>query len=288
MNETKSDFFNHISTMSNQLTKTGRKIYQYIKTNPENILYLSITDLSTKIGVSETSIFRFCKTVGFEGYQEFKVSLARSLSIENNINDINETKQVTKEDSHEAIAAKLLSSNITSLNQTLETLSYPMLEKAVEYISRAQTIGFYGLGSSNITALEAKRKFGRIRKNVTHTIDLHDQIIMASLMDERDFAIVFSYSGATKDMLDIMRILKEKNVPILLITRFSVSAATELADTILICGSVDRLFAGDATSSKITQLFVVDILYTAYYISNYDEAKGNQANSLDAISPRVY
>lgn len=285
-NTVNGDFFNHLIERSNQLTKKGRVIFEYIKSNPEDILYYSITELASKIRVSETSVFRFCKAMGFEGYQEMKVKLARSLNDPGTVSDINVTKQVASSDTVVTIAAKLLNSNVTSLNQTAEILSHERLKKAVEVLKRAQTIGFFGIGSSGLTAMEAQRKFGHIRKNLIHTMDIHDQQMMATLMDEKDVAIIFSYSGATRDMIVIMEILKARGVILILVTRYAVSAATELADIVLLYGSSDGLFTGSSLTAKIAQLFLVDILYTAYYVSSFDEAKEIQTSSVKLLHPK--
>lgn len=285
------DFYQMLELASNRLTRAEKKISDYIMENPEVVLYKSITDLAALIGVSDSSIFRFCKTVGYDGYQEFKVSFAKSLSIENNTNDpdlMPEDTQLTGEDSVSTIARKMLQTNINALKQTVDVIDYNHLNEAVKLMFESQSIGFFGVGSSNLTAGEAKRKFSRIRKNLIHTDDLHDQIIEASIMDAGDMAIVFTYSGSTKDTLDIMRILKKRGVRIVLITRYPVSNATALADIVLICGSMAGQFNGDSLSSKITQLFVVDILYGAYYLKDYEAARENKTRSLDAISSRIF
>lgn len=281
------DFYSKLKLAENKFTKIERKIADYILEHPDNVLYKTITDLAAEIGVSETSVFRFCKTLDFDGYQQFKLSLAQYLSIDNNINDIEMNKKVSREDSVDDIISKLLAANMESLKLTVSVLQKENIESAVDLFIKSESIAFFGMGSSNITAKDAKRKFSRIRKNLLYTPDLHDQMIVASTMSEKDVAVVFSYSGATKDTIDILKVLESQNVPIILITRYAVSTATEYSDIVLLCGS-NGVFTGDSFSNKISQLFVMDILYTVYYMKTYDVSKAYKLKSYNAINPRIY
>lgn len=281
------DFFSKLELASNRLTKTEKKIATYITEHPEEVLYQSITDLAAKIGVSETSTFRLCKTLGFEGYQGLKMNLAQSLSIANNTNLHDVNQKIASDDDVDTQIQKLRSSCIASLNQTVNLLDNDTVIKAVDLLTNARSIGFFGVGSSNISAQEARRLFSRIRNNVLHTSDLHDQIIVASSMGQQDLAMMISYSGSTKDPLEIMKILKERDVPVLLITRYDVSHATRYADLVLLCGA-NSAFTGDSLSNRLSQMFIINVLYTYFYMKNYNKAKQMKARSLDALGNRIF
>lgn len=281
----KIDIFSKININRNTFTKVEQRIADYVLQNPQKVLYMSITDLAAACDVGDTSVFRFCKTLKFRGYQEFKMNLAQSIDINDDLN--------SSEKSHETgnssnIALNVLNTHINALNETYSLISYDDIKKAVEYMMEADRICFFGVGSSLLTALEAKGKFMRIMPNVECVFDPHFQTMQASLLTPKDLAFIISYSGSTKDVIDISKICKSNSVKVVCITRFLKSPLKNYADLTLLCGSNEGPLQGGSLSAKIAQLYIIDLLFNEYYNQNKEVSKNNRDKTASSVVDKMY
>jgi len=269
-----------------RFTKAEKAVADFIFENPEKVLYTSITDLAEMCGVGDTTVFRFCKALKLNGYQEFKMLLAQDISNKTGIRNT-VVGNVELEDDVKTLCKKALATNIAALNETFELLDFDAVVKAVDMMSAAKRIHFFGMGSSGVIALEAKQKFMRILPNVEFVSDCHMQYMAASLLDSRDLAILISYSGSTKDMIEIHKIVKKNGCKSICITRFAKSALTNLADVVLQCGSNEGPLDGGASSTSIAQLYIIDILYLQYFVKHYNQCKENKSRTTESISSKL-
>lgn len=281
----KVSILSSIHSNYNNLTNTEKKVADYVLENMKNVVYMSITDLADACGVGESSIFRFCKSLGYKGYQEFKIALAHSITVENEIPQL--TDHVTMGDSMEQVASKVLSNNISALNETFNLLNFEDIEKAVQYIVNAERVLFFGVGSSLVTAWEAKNKFMRITNKTECLLDSHLQMMSAALMTERDVAVVISYSGSTKDTIELARKAKERGATVISITRFTKSPLTHYSDLTLLCGANEGPLQGGSLSAKISQLYLLDMLYVEYFKCTHEESIVNKESTATAVSEKM-
>ncbi|MFL1676941.1 MurR/RpiR family transcriptional regulator [Paenibacillus dendritiformis] len=274
-----------IHSMYNSFTNTERKVADYILEHTRSVIYMSITDLADACDVGESSIFRFCKSLNFKGYQEFKIALAHSITVENEIPQL--TEQIGMDDTIEQVASKVLTTNVNAINETYDLLKADDIEKAIEYMVQAERIHFFGVGTSLITALEAKNKFMRITKKTECSFDSHLQMMSAALMTERDVAVMFSYSGSTKDTIEVAKKAKEKGARIISITRFVKSPLTTHSDVTLLCGANEGPLQGGSLSAKIAQLYLLDVLYVEYFKRTYQESIDNKESTANAVIEKL-
>lgn len=277
----KIDLFSKIKMNRNNFTKVEQRIADYVSEHSQEVLYMSITDLATACNVGDTSVFRFCRTLHFQGYQEFKLNLAQSI-------DIDGDQQEKAEEAEKNTALEILNTDISALNETYSMLNCNDIKKAVALMLTAQNICFFGVGSSLITAMEAKSRFMRIMPNVECTSDSHLQAMKAALMTSKDLAIIISYSGSTKDIIEIAKICRDNSVKIICITRFLKSPLESFADLTLLCGSNEGPLQGGSLSAKVAQLYIIDVLYTEYLNSTEEISKANREKTASAILDKMY
>ena len=202
------DFITSIKSAYNQFTKAEKKVADYILANPRDVLFMSITDLAEACEVGDTSVFRFCKTMDLKGYQEFKMMLSLSISKGQEQVDQFTGNNISMEDSFGELARKVLNTNINALNETFSMIKEEDIDRAITLIHRARRVFFFGVGASMLTAMKAMNKFMRIENKVFCIQDSHMQAMAAATMDERDTAVIFSYSGATKDTIHVAEVAK--------------------------------------------------------------------------------
>lgn len=279
------NIFSTIHSKYNYMTNTEKKVADYVLENARSVVYMSITDIADACDVGESSIFRFCKSLSFKGYQEFKIALAHSIKVDNEIPQL--TDKILMDDTIGQVASKVLTTNISAMNETYNLIDISKIERAIDYLIQAERILFFGVGSSLMTAMEANIKFMRITSKTACSIDSHLQIMSASLMSERDVAVIISYSGSTKDSLEVAKKAKERGAVVISITRFEKSPLTSYSDLTLLCGANEGPLQGGSLSAKISQLYLLDVLYVEYFKRTYELSSVNKESTATSVIPKM-
>lgn len=257
-----------------------KKIADYVLNDPKNIIHLTINQIADELGLAESTIFRFCQRIGFKGFQAFKISLAAEVVAP--LKDIHE--KIEEGDSISAVTEKVFRSNIKTLEDTLQIVDAKAMTQATEKLMAARKIDFYGNGGSAMVAMDGYHKFVRLGLQVSMNLDSHMQLMAASQLRSDDVAIVISHSGTTTDVLDVLRVLKEKGVTIISVTNFAKSPLSKGADIALYTVSEETDFRSEALSSRIGQLSLIDALYTNLMIARGNEGKKALQDMREAMS----
>lgn len=252
-----------------QANGAEKGLVRYLLEKPEEAVKLSVHVLAERTYTSAATIIRLCKKLGFSGYKDFTISLNYELARRSEARkDI--STEIRKEDRLMDIVDKVTYRSIQALEDTRKLVDFDELQMCVDTLERAATIGLFGIGSSLLAAKDMYLKFLRLNKPCICNDDLHSQILCARNLSSGDGAVIFSYSGLTREMITCARILKEQNVPVITVTRFSENELTRIADCKLYVSAKELLVRTAATSSRISQLNIIDILFTAYVKNNYD------------------
>ncbi len=272
-----NEFLLQIHSAYPSLTKAEKKVADFVLKNPKKVRFMSIHDLAESSGTGLTSVFRFCKTMGLAGFQEFKMRLLLSdfSSEENSVVEETEllTSEITKNDSMEVVAQKLLQNYMSAFTDTRTLLNYDDIKRAADMINDSDQVRFFGVGASMLTAMEGMYKFLHIMPNVYCLSDEHMQIMAASTLNERDVAIFISHSGASKEIVHLINKAKEVGARTICITRYKNSPATEYADIVLLCGGYETPLQDHAYSVKFAQLYVLDTLFVQVYRTKFQYSK---------------
>lgn len=235
---------------------SSRKIADFLLHNLSTSNRQSIQALADQIDTSVSTISRFAKRLGYANYPELQLAIRQQLQQPETI-----SADIDRTDPNILVAQKVFSSNSASLNKTLDLLSESKLTHAVSLIQQCQRLSFFGLGASDVVALDAYHKFLRTQVNAVFNTDYHMALMQAAKMDANDCAIVISHSGRNLDTLKMARILKSNHVPIIVITSFSSSELAKLGETTFYSVSDDSKYRSQALSSLISQMSIIDCLY---------------------------
>lgn len=271
----------------NQFTKTEKKIADFVTKNTNRVLFMSITELSEACGVADASVHRFCRTMGVKGYQEFKMKLSLSASSDEET-EIESEMIKMEDDSLEFSLDKILQGHINALKETRTLMRMDEVEKTIKMMEEADNIHFFGIGDSLLTAREARNKFLRICNKVSCIDDPHMQAMTASMAGPKDVIFIISYSGATKDNVYVARIAKKVGAKIVGITRFLKSPLTAYTDTLLVCGSNEGPLDGGSMGAKLSQLYIIDVLFQEYYRRNKEVSMENNKKTSKAVVDKLY
>lgn len=253
------------------LSHTEKSVAAYLLKYPNEAAASSIHVLSGATYASPSTIVRICRKLGFEGYKDMRRALAYELAVRKQSLE-NETREITRSDSLEDIAEIITCKNIVSLEETKMLLDMETFQTCVKLVHSCRQILLFGLGASLCAAQDAYLKFLRLNKPCVINSDWHSQLLQAINASQDDLGIVISYSGQTVEMIECIKAMKENRTPVIAITRYVPSPVSKLADYRLYTSSNESLFRSGAMSSRISQLNIIDILYTAFANSEYDHS----------------
>ena len=276
-----------IQSSYNQFTKAEKKVADYCLAHRDEIPYLSITELADACEVGDTSVYRFCRTLKLEGYQEFKMKF----SLSQNAADHSEeavSEFETSTTAFDAFAKKIMNSHKNAIEETYHLLNPSTFERVLELLESAERIYFFGVGDSLLVAEEARNRFLRITTKVNCITDPHMQAVAASLSTEKDLIFLISYSGSTKDNIQIAKLSKERGAKVVCISHFQKSPLTAYCDAVLLCGSKEGPLNRGSMSAKSAQLYLIDLLYQSMYERNPEESfKNNELATASVVDRSV-
>ncbi|PYZ92188.1 RpiR family transcriptional regulator [Salipaludibacillus keqinensis] len=259
-----------------------KKIADYILEHPEKIIHSTISQVAENLHVAEATVFRFCKRIGFKGYQAMKIALASELVT--GVKDIHETIQ--EGDDEKQIAEKVFKSNIRTLEDTLSVIDSENFKQAVQILLKAKRIEFYGNGGSGVIAMDAHHKFMRTGIPTIAYSDSHFQVMSASQLTESDAVILISHSGTNRDILQAHEVAKEQNVKTIGITTLAKSPLSDRVDVPLYTVSQETDYRSEALSSRLAQLSIIDALYVNVSIGRKELMQQSVKKMRKAISSK--
>lgn len=251
-----------------RLTQREKKIVDFIRENGDSFLNDTITDFSEKVGVSDATIVRFCKHLGYKGYQDFKLHAARELlPKEQQFNP-----KLNQEDDSAGICGKVFNSEMSVLNRTLQEIDLEVLEQIAEEIRRADRVILFGTGGSLNVAKDAQHKFMKIGIMVYVFDDMDIQHMAASLMKEGDVAIIISHSGSNVSSLECLEMAKEGGACTVALTGIGKSPIAKEADLTVHIAAEKTIFQSESVSTRIAQLAVLDTLVAMTAMQDYESS----------------
>ena len=276
------DIIFNIGELKDSFKPSEKKIAEYILKHPEQAMNMTITELAEVCGTSEASIVRFSKTLNLKGFQDLKIKIAASLAVKHK----SLGGGIEKDDSTFVIVQKIVEFNRQAIEQTTNVMDLDELERAVDVLSNAKRIDFSGMGASGIVAYDAMTKFMRIDIPCNYYQDSHLQLTSAANLSEEDVAVGISYAGATREVVEVLKVAKEKGASTISITRVGNSPLVEIADINLFVSSQEAIFRMGAMASRIAQLNLIDILFVSVAMKKYDEVIESLENTSGATSIR--
>ncbi|WP_182199734.1 MurR/RpiR family transcriptional regulator [Paraliobacillus salinarum] len=227
------------------LSKTEKKIANYVMTHNQELLNIHIKELASKIEVSDAAITRFCKKIGAANFVEFKILLRDAVKETNTTND----------------AISTVNSIYESVIQSTNTLTkMETYQEACDWILQANKIHVFGLGSSGLSGEELKFRLSRMGLNISAYVDSHSMIIASSILTENDVVIAISSSGQTKEILEAVELANRKKANIISITNYAETPLTNHSDLALYTSSINRYQALGFLNSQLSILYSLDIL----------------------------
>ncbi|OCA86852.1 MurR/RpiR family transcriptional regulator [Bacillus sp. FJAT-27986] len=251
-----------------QLPASERKIAEYILEYPYEVVNCKVNELAEKTSSSGAAVIRLCKSLGLNGFQDLKVRIAGDLGRPEEPG----YRDIERDETAEMIVQKTLNNSIQSLRDSSEVINYEELKKAVDVLLKAKNVHFFGIGASSIIAVDAQQKLLRINKSATAFSDAHLVATLIANAEPDDVVFTISFSGETIEVIEVTRLAKEQGIQTISLTKYGPSSVAALADINLYTSySKEAPFRSAATSSRLAQLFMIDILFLSMATEQYEE-----------------
>lgn len=258
MEETKLQLFPVLRSAYGGLTKSERRIADYIVNHTGEVMEQTVSDLAVHAQSSEITISRFCKKLGCSGLKELKLMLAAELSAAPQ----KAFYDIQAGDTGRDVAAKVFANIAEGLQDTLSLLDYDALDAAARLLLKARRIYVFGFGNSATVCMDMATRFLRLGLAIREYADSHMQVTAAALMTADDVVIAVSHSGATKELLQSVQAAKKAGARVIVITSHGQSPLAALAD-ICLCGMGREVqYTSEAGASRLIHMAIGDVLYT--------------------------
>lgn len=237
------------------MRKSERKVADFVLEDPASILNMRISDLAGRAQVSEPTVIRFCRALGYDGFQAFKLQLARYLGS----SGIYSQFSVSDTDSIADVSKKVFDSTIGSLIAVREELDINALESAIAALANAGRVEFYGFGASGSVAIDAQHKFFRLQVTAAAYTDPHIQHMSAISLRENDVVVAISQSGRSTALIQSVELAREAGATVIGLVPDNTPVA-ELCAIPIHINVEDNQHRFTPVSSRIAHLVVIDVL----------------------------
>tara|TARA_B100000459_G_scaffold144682_1_gene107825 strand:- start:21850 stop:22707 length:858 start_codon:yes stop_codon:yes gene_type:complete len=267
-----------IASARSSLRKSEIKVADFVLAEPEQVMHMRIVDLAQEAQVSEPTIVRFCRAIGCNGFQEFKVRIAQETAVANNLGQF----AIAEDDSIDDICTKIADTTIQRLYQVKSQLLPTQVADAAQAMSSAMRVEFYGFGASGAVATDAQHKFFRLQVATAAYSDPHMQSMSAVTLGDKDVVVAISQSGRTLDLMHSIKLAQKHGAVVVSLApqNTPVSNAADLPIHINIEEDTDQF---TPMTSRIAHLMVIDMLAVAV-----TQRRGPDfANHLNAIKQSI-
>lgn len=241
------------------LTAVDRRVANYVLAHHARVTDLSVSDVAAAAGTAASSVVRCCQRLGFKGFHELKLALAREGGPVAQII----TGDVAEGDPPGAILRKTFAAQSRAIGESLATLDEGAFGRAVGALAGAGRVLCVGVGTSAPLAQDAAYRLQTIGVDASAPPDVHVQHVRARLLTPADVCLAVSHTGATRETVAAVGAARAGGATTLAITSFAHSPLIDLADIALVAGSRETLFRLEAMASRIVHLLVLDALFIA-------------------------
>lgn len=267
------------------LRPSERRVADFVQADPTLAVSLTITDLATRCDTSVATVVRFCRSLGFSGYAEFRRELASSVGREQvslgrfGVSD----SDISSDDDAQSVVAKIAFHEARAIEATASAVDLEALDAVAAAIVAAPRIDVYGVASSGIAASDLQQKLHRIGMVSFAWSDVHLALTSAAVLTPGCVAIGFSHSGLTLEIADSLAAARTRGATTVLVTNFPGSPIARDVDHLLTTSASETRYRPGAMSGRITQLAVIDFLFVRVAQRVSDRAAGPLQLTYDAV-----
>ncbi|WP_028647518.1 MurR/RpiR family transcriptional regulator [Nocardiopsis sp. CNT312] len=273
-----------IRSLLPSLAPAERRVAQRVVDDPERAAASSITRLAQDCAISEATVIRFCRTIGFRGYRALRLALATEVGRTSGARSgtPEPVGDIDPGDGLATVVRKITATDARTVQETGTVLNVDVLRAVVDALAAARRIDVYGVGASGFVGADLQQKLHRIGLTSFAWTDGHAMLTSAALLDGRDVALGFSHTGTTLDTVRALAEAGRRGARTVAVTSFPRSPIGH-ADHVLTTAARETTFRSGATASRIAPLTVVDCLFVGVAQSRRAESRGALETTREAV-----
>lgn len=247
---------------------------EFVMQQQANLYHYTITEIAEYTYTSKATVTRFAKTLGFDGWKDFmKAFIAEVKYQQTHQGDVDVNYPFKEGDSTRNLINKMKKLQIESIQDTADLMEDEQIEKATQYLLKANHIVIFGLSPNIYLGELFRRKLVTIGKQVDIARS-GESGIMSKTLGPDDCAMIISYSGNNEnaDPISHVKTLAAQGVPLIGITGGGDNFIRQHTDCVLTISSKERLYtkiSNFATEESIS--FILNVLFSCYFVQNYQE-----------------
>ena len=238
-----------------KLRKSERKVGEFVLNDPKSIISMKTAQASEAVGISEPTLIRFCKAIGFSGFQELKINLSQQLAAD----DYFKMYEIDENDSTYELCEKVFDTTISEILNVRSQIDQDILESAIEALVNSERVEFYAFGGSAPVAMDAQHKFFRLKIPSSYISDPHLQFMSANSLEKNDVVVAISQSGTTAALIDSVKIVRKNGVKVIGIMPGETPLSNMCDYPLTINVGVENRISKPVTS-RIAYTAVIDVL----------------------------
>ncbi|MBO0871345.1 MAG: MurR/RpiR family transcriptional regulator [Micromonosporaceae bacterium] len=262
-----------------------RQVAEHVLVDTGTAASLTVTELALAAGVSETTVIRFCKAIGFAGYPQLRLALATEVGRAQGARRDGRVvgSDIGPGDDLARVIEKIAFADARAVEETAAQLDVAVLERVVDALVKARRVDLYGVAASGCVALDFQQKLHRIGRVAFAWSDTHMALTSAALLGPQDVAIGISHTGVTTDIIDALTEARSHGATTVALTNFPQSPVAQTAQYVLTTAARETTFRSGAMASRLAQLTVVDCLFVGVAQRTYTATLAALAATRDAV-----
>ncbi len=261
------------------------RVARQVLDDPRGVADSTITELAQRCDTSETTVVRFCRTLGLAGYPQLRLTLAT----ESGRTDTGARvvgSDISPGDDLATVVEKIAFADARAVEETAAQLDAAALQAVVDALVSAGRIDVYGVGASAFVAMDLQQKLHRIGRIAFAWSDTHVALTSAALLRPGDVAIGISHTGVTSDTIDALAQARRSGATTVAVTNFPRAPIVDVADHVLTTAVRETTYRSGAMASRLAQLTLVDFMFVGVAQQTGAETRAALEATHDAVSNR--
>jgi len=209
--EADAELLRRVGLLRPNLTPAESRVADVVLEAPAWVLRSALSAVAARAGVSDPTVIRFCRSMGLDGFQTFRLRLAQSLATGATFLH----RDIAATDSSAELSSKVFGRAARTLHDVAGQISPERIDAAVGLLAHARRIDFYGLGSSGIVAADARHKFFRLGLQANSYSDAHVHGMAATMLGRGDVVVAISSTGRTIDLISSVEIARDAGASVI-------------------------------------------------------------------------
>ena len=251
-----------------QATQAEEQVIRIMAQNSREVLTMQTSELAKAGYCSPATVIRLCQKLGFRGLKELKLAISKELgyAAANNTSSFDASLPMKK------VVADIVELYQKTMSQIQTLVDYTEVEKAASLIHKSSLVHLFGMGASYLVAEDFMMKLARVKKVGCLYHDIHLQLVDAGNVGVDEVCLIISYSGQTREVLKAAQEIRQNGGIIISLTQYSDNQLARMADCRLYVPATEEALRISAGSSRISQLVMIDILFSRILAMDYESS----------------